>query len=64
MTTRGPGHITIYDDGAVIYIGITKGEDSIELEISTTCAVVLASELLEHVNAIKGTLLMMKEREV
>lgn len=64
MTTREPGHITVYDDGVVIYLGIVKGEDRIELEINTTCAVVLASELLDHVNVIKGTLTLTKGKEI
>ena len=63
MTTREPGHITVYDDGVVIYLGITKESDSIEIEINTTCAFVLASELLEHVQAIDKTLMMVKEKE-
>lgn len=63
MQERTPAHVTIYDDGVMIYVGIVKEGGRIELEINTTCAVVLASELLEHVNAIKGTLNIAAKKE-
>ena len=63
MKKRTPGHITVYDDGVMIYLGIAKESDSLEIEINTACAFVLASELLEHARALDKTITMTKERK-
>lgn len=64
MKTRTPGEITIYNDTAKVYLGIIRGEDRVEIEISTKAAVVLANELLTNVGEIERTIDMTSEKEV
>ena len=63
MQTRTPATISIYNDGVKIYIGITKEHDSIEIEVATRAALLLAITLLESVGEVNKTLTMTDKKE-
>ncbi len=55
MQTRTPGHIMVYDDGVAIYLGIIKGDDAVELEISSIAAERLIEELMSRITFLRKT---------